>query len=972
MIVLFYQYYYMNDIDNKSNKSNKINSIKKTSKLKRVKLSRNNTSSGSSSKKLFYGGTGKINLGSMQPVIKSLLIKNRNISYYLEYIKYKLGKENESQTIESDNKMKASDMESVLQSFFVAINIVEAKKDEIRNAPKQQPDEVVVSKHDEDSDEEFYECESSEGFCVLSEDRKEITIKYFEEIKNMIESYISLRTQKISEKLADEENNKKYITILKNLVKNLLNTFSQSSTKELVSLIPVVSEVTSLDKSLPVASEVTSLDKSLPIDEPYVDAILLTEVESKVIENFKTFNAILVQDVHALTSNLNIKINELLIKVHRGEHQNTLLELSTMLTNYVGTYIEIFISNNVNDYKSFIETIFLKVNNNSNIFNAVLNCNSLIQNYATKIILNKDVIEKLIKSLGTSFDILNLVSLISFTNLSLSGYLIDSIITKTKAPGVSNLIEGTLAYDFTKIYDDDTNLKKDGFLLLADQLMKINDPMMTFVKSKINSITNNVTGILYRNDEMVKSLNEKKESGEQLLNVVLGWNKTINEMAFKGISYANRGQQLWKKLEASFILRQFDPNTEKINVNSNLTKIYQDYDNIIKEVNGVVCKLRCVETFLPISITSLSFIPDDKFQNFDEEEIAFLLQYIIKTNELSDIKNVIKSLTELTSLVQNEISKESSMKEFIKIKIHEVAKIDEDCNEKTVNTSTSPPVVDNFWSWDSIKKSVQDAAVFAIEGTVEGRTPEQILELDEAKFKDLSLFSSQKGGTIIDKENKKVFYSNLSTIIYSDWRMTNLVLKKELNVSETELLHTCLEERLAAYRILKNMGLMDVKCFESVLRKLSMTVVKSIKDEYEKLQQQTINDDNFLVSILDLLCSQRIKLCIELFSKYYDTEGYKLYKQKEGLQFSEMWETYKSKIQETLLQNTLTYGWKATQFVVNVLSGIHTFKSVASDKFKKFFFTGGAKRKRTRKNSKRRTFKRNKNQQKNKKKAFYN
>ena len=958
MIVLFYQYYYMNDID----KSNKINSIKKTSKLKRVKLSRNNanSSSSSSSKKLFYGGTGKMNLGSMQPVIKSLLIKNRNLSYYLEYIKYKLGKENESQTIESDNKMKASDLESVLQSFSVAINIVEAKKDEIRNAPKEQPDELVVSKHYEDSDEEFYECESSEGFCVLSEDRKETTIKYFEEIKNMIESYISLRTQKISEKLADEENNKKYITVLKNLVKNLLNTFLQSSTKELVSLIPVASEITSLDKSLPT------------IDEPSVDAILLTEVESKVIDNFNTFNAILAQDVHVLTSNLNIKINELLIKVQRGEYQNTLLELSTMLTNYVGTYIEIFILNNVNDYKSFIETIFLKVNNNSNIFNAVLNCNSLIQNYATKIILNKDVIEKLIKSLGTSFDILNLVSIISFTNLSLSGYLIDSIITKTKGPGVSNLIEGTLAYDFTKIYDDDTNLKKDGFLLLADQLMKINDPMMSFVKSKINSITNNVTGILYRNDEMVKSLNEKRESGEQLLNVVLGWNKTINEIAFKGISYANRGQELWKKLEASFILRQFDPNTEKINVNINLTKIYEDYDNIIKEVNGVVCKLRCVETFLPISMTSLSFIPDDKFQNFDEEEIAFLLQYIIKTNELSDIKNVIKSLTELTSLVQNEISKESSMKEFIKIKIHEVAKIDEDCNEKSVNTSTSPPVVDNFWSWNSIKKSVQDAAVFAVEGTIEGRTPEQILELDEAKFKDLSLFSGQKGGTIIDKENRKVFYSNLSTIIYSDWRMTNLVLKKELNVSETELLHTCLEERLAAYRILKNMGLMDVKCFESVLRKLSMTVVKSIKDEYEKLQQQTINDDNFLVSILDLLCTQRIKLCIELFSKYYDTEGYKLYRQKEGLQFSEMWETYKTKIQETLLQNTLTYGWKATQFVVNVLSGIHEFKSVASDKFKKFFFTGGVKRKKTRKNSKRRTFKRNKNQQKNKKKSFYN
>jgi hypothetical protein len=80
-----------------------------------------------------------------------------------------------------------------------------------------------------------------------------------------------------------------------------------------------------------------------------------------------------------------------------------------------------------------------------------------------------------------------------------------------------------------------------------------------------------------------------------------------------------------------------------------------------------------------------------------------------------------------------------------------------------------------------------------------------------------------------------------------------------------------------------------------------------------------------------------------------------------------MWETYKSKIQETLLQNTLTYGWKATQFVVNVLSGIHAFKLVASDKFKKFFFTGGVKRKRTRKNSKRKTFKRNKNQQKNKK-----
>jgi hypothetical protein len=113
-------------------------------------------------------------------VEQQVIIQNINLSYYLEYLRYKLGKENESQTNESDNKMKASDVESVLQSFSVAINIVEAKKDEIRNAPKQQPDDIVVSEHDEDSDDEFYECESIEGFCVLSEDRKEITIKYFE------------------------------------------------------------------------------------------------------------------------------------------------------------------------------------------------------------------------------------------------------------------------------------------------------------------------------------------------------------------------------------------------------------------------------------------------------------------------------------------------------------------------------------------------------------------------------------------------------------------------------------------------------------------------------------------------------------------------------------------------------------------------------------------------------------------------
>jgi hypothetical protein len=934
--------------------------------IKKKNLNKKNTKT---KKHFFYGGAGKINLGSMQPIIKSLLIKNRNLSYYLEYINFKLIKENES----SDDKIKASDVEAVLQTFSLAINVIEAKSEELRNNPP--PPQVVkhedVVNYDSENEEGFGDLpDCKDGFCVLPEEREQVTRLAFNDIKELLENYIRERTKKINEKLTDEENNKKYTTILKNLVTNLFNTVLQNKetiSKELVSSIAVASEVT------PLTSAALSVAQPVNTSEVVetVNIVQLTEVEGSVLNDFKNFNTNLAEDTRQLTFNLRTKIQDLLGKIHHGVHTKTLLDLSSMLIDHVGTYIEVFVTNNVHDYKSFIETIFLNVNNNSSIFNAVLNCNSMIQNYATKIILNKEVVEMLIKSLGTGFDILNLYSIISFANLTLSGDLINSIINPSTgakaAAGIVNVFGDTLAADFTKVYNDDTNLKKEGFLFLANQLMKVTDPVR-FAKTKINSIINSVTGILYTNDEMVKSLNEKRESGEQLLNVVLSWNKTITETAFKGISFTNGSDKLWNKLEASTILRQFNPNTEEIIINTNLTKIYADYDNIIKDVNSVICKLRCVETFLPISSTSMfTFIPDENFLNFKEEQIALLLQYVIQKIEFTAVKNTVKTLTELTNLVQDEISKESSMKEFIKIKIYEVANIDDDCNEKRVVDSPPGENTDAFWSWENIKKTVQDVAEFAIEGTIEGRTPQHILELDEAKFKDLNLFSNQKGGTIIDKKNKELFYNNLATIIYCDWRMTNLVSKQQLDSAETDILHSCIDERLAAYRILKKMGLMDVTCFESVLRKLSNTLIKpkdektvvkneyvvqSINNEYEKLQNQTINEDNFLLSVLDLLCTQRVKLCVELFSKYYDTDAYKTYKRENEPQFIEMWSTYKSKVQQNPLQNTyLTYGWKSCQFALNVLSKIHDLKSSASEKFKQFFFTSGGgtrKRRRTR------------------------
>jgi hypothetical protein len=62
------------------------------------------------------------------------------------------------------------------------------------------------------------------------------------------------------------------------------------------------------------------------------------------------------------------------------------------------------------------------------------------------------------------------------------------------------------------------------------------------------------------------------------------------------------------------------------------------------------------------------------------------------------------------------------------------------------------------------------------------------------------------------------------------------------------------------------------------------------------------------------------------------------------------------------LQSTsVTYGWKATKFIVNVLSKAHDLKASAAEQFQKYFFTnggGGRRRKRRRtckKKGKRRT-----------------
>ena len=908
-------------------------------------------------KSFFLGGGEKITLGSMQPLIKSLLVKNRNLSYYLEYINYKLSEQVVEESDDKNKKMKASDVDSVLQTFSVATNIIEAKIE------KQEDSNTTMKEDDEDDFGDFGDCEEGNEqvkFCKLkelAEDREEDKSKQcFEEIKSIIEKYISERTEKIRLKLADDENNNKYTTFLTTLMKKLLTSVLKNaslfSNNELVSTILVAENVSPLAASAaPITeAEVTKTTTS-------ADAILLTEVEAELLHDFKTFNSILAEDMITLSSNISKTIDELLRKTANGLHMSMMTSLNELFANHVGTYIEVFVLNNALGYKQFVEKIFLNVDKSSNMFNAVLNCNSLIQNYASKLILNKDFIKMLINSLGTTFDIVNLISIISFTNLTLSGGLIDSVtdpsfIAKAAALG-TNLTQAAVAADFTKVYNDDANLKKDAFFLITDQIMKLCDPIR-FAKSKINSIFSSVTGILYTNNEMVKTLNEKKESGEQLMNVILSWNKTISETAFKGISYSHKGEKLWNKLEASTILREFNPNTEEININTNLTKIYEDYDNTIKEVNNVICKLRCVETFLPMNLSlMMTTIPNNDFLNFKEEEIALLMQYVIKTTESSEIKNLLQSITSLTNLVQNEISKESSMREFIKIKIHAVANIDQDCNEKgTIPTTTIKP--DEFdWSWKGIQKTIQDVAQFAIEGTIEGMTPEHILELEESKFSDLSLFR-QKAGTIV--QNKAMFYENLCTIIYSDWRMTYLIENQPNIDNLQELLSTCVMNRLDAYKILKKMGLMDVKCFESVLRKLSTGVINSIRDEYNRLQEQTSNEENFLVCILELMCTQRVKLCGELFSKYYDTEGYVSYKKAESTKFNEMWSTYKTSVRETLQSTTITYGWKSIQFIVNVLSKAQEIKSSATEQFKKYFFassSGGGRRKRNRKTRRR-------------------
>lgn len=703
----------------------------------------------------------------------------------------------------------------------------------------------------------------------LKENALESTENIYNFIKQLIEEYTD-----------------KKIKIFKKENLNLLQATMESARK--FSLFLLLSLKNSVSDTTSDTTKAEPLD-SLITQEDIDNLNILKNLETNLVElDFKFKNILSIKFQNILDKSVLVLISD---KFYKEFHRE--------LKEYIVKYKK--------NYKSFIISLIDIKQEGTSVLSTALKIkelNKFFQDKIINILTNDELLEKLLHAHGTALDIKSILTIRTILMSGISGNILQYFTTKPLSnlgiattigknvgydlisPEFKTLIEQLLQYmeirsDFVDdLLKTDSPIGKDFTINSLNSMAQIAGHTTIFTFNKIRSSVSSIANFLYRNAESTKKIIDTMKEKKNIINLLSNLSNTLEDTTYQVINYSNN-DELWNLIRTKVSSYKDIPYIQA-KIKSQYTQILFDYRKLIVDINSAICKIRCIDTFLPETILESSMNSDnnsvENISYYDLPDIEYTVMYLFISKQYPRIGDTLLFMDNLIKQVDKAYNIKFALEDLCEYIKSEILKI------LDTLTSQKAPKQNNSSS------------------QVKGNNP---------RFSPTGSRIGLLGGARNLPENKKEEILKLiCNVIICDIKIKYAINQdNETDIKANELLlnNSILElKKLSEVNSSENMingdellTYIKTNNYDDFLQR----AYQNYESKLSSIPKQGITDISFLDTINFSIGDLRIKLSFEFFRIYLNNEDYKIFKDE----YQDELEKNINIIPTTIIQNASSY-----------------------------------------------------------------
>lgn len=659
--------------------------------------------------------------------------------------------------------------------------------------------------------------------------------------------------------------------------------------------------------------------ETLQIEDTTIPEELRNVITQEDIDNFNSFKSIEL-NLAELTKKFKSLLTE---KIKTINDVSILTILSNIFYTRYRKDIKEYVKENEREYRVFMDTIMLNTKSGEGAgIDTVLqirNMTKIIKDNLINLLLNKELSTTLINSLGFALDSSSLFTILPFLCTLSAGGVMDYFktpgltavgVATTQLVGQMNIsnfkgsIDSIASYSGRKLTSDffthnDELLNNIGSNIVGSMLLSLNAES-NYINKKMKNLANATADFLYRNNEFTATLLDKYENNEQLIKLTDDILNMVDDITFGIINTGYRNDELWDLISQK---KQMYINNSKIQetINSEYVDIFFNYRKLVVDINNAICRVRCVETFMPDNILEsvIEQENDSYISYYDLDTREYVTMYYYVSKKYPIIADTIGLLTNLIKKIEQAYAIKYDICDYIKNEIKKILDKIVIRKSKSQNEKTG--------RWGPLgHRNILGGAVN--------------LYPDDKKEEILEILC-----TIITCEWKLKYGVDVESEVT---RKTNELLQN----NSTEKLHNLTGERqISSISGMQLLNFIQNNYYQDLLKDINEEYVSNLSSESDREQTTSTK---FLDTLFNSVNDLRIKFSFELFNAYLNSDEYIKFKQSNENIFREMFLDIERKSKPIVQYLTLCKITATTIGIKGIMSFInswHDYKTKISE-----------------------------------------
>ena len=527
--------------------------------------------------------------------------------------------------------------------------------------------------------------------------------------------------------------------------------------------------------------------------------------------------------------------HDLLTKKLQTIHEQSILaQITNNLYLNIQNELKKYIVANKDEYRLYIQTLFSKGDSqNIDKIRKLKQTQLYFKETVLTTLLDKEKMETIFKGIGMASDLQSIYNILPITSIF---SFIKSNLRLLSTPTVSDLpylgtyyneIVETVVPNGKKLKTINTDTQE----MTRKTIDMIGSYLLYPVRLSFNKVANIVSAssnLAYKNTEYANRLIEQNNANNR--SIVNAMN-LVDYVTYKILSISYNNDDLWSLLEQE--TSHLDEKVQE-KVKDEYIDIFNNYKDLVIKINDIICKVRCIESFMPEEILEpVNTIETSNVSYYDLEEEEYMIMFAYVSTKMAILHETLNLLQDCIHKVNQKFVHDN------KLDLHKIVK------------SQLEPMYQKY---------------------KQGRTV-------------MSRNRIHLGGTPASKSNDPVIL--LYEIVVCEFKHSyGIDTNTEQLQRQNELLYGDLVSKLKRQKhssILKFYN--DLIQEENKQKYLGL--LKGIYHEYSKQQPKNsvVVESNFLHTISNSIHDLRIKLSFELFSTFIHTTEYKNFKKNYNTSF---------------------------------------------------------------------------------------